>query len=54
MTPEQARAAADNQDALKMVASMPMGQFLSFTNGAIPTDSLEQLIELSKIPAPAA
>ena len=54
MTPEQAEQAAQNPDGLKMVESMPMQQFLVFTNGAIPTDSLEQLIELSKIPAPAA
>ena len=53
MTPEQAEQAAQNPDGLKMVESMPMQQFLVFTNGAIPTDSLEQLIELSKIPAPA-
>ena len=54
MTPEQAEQAAQNPDGLKMVESMPMQQFLVFTNGAIPTDSLEQLIELSRIPAPAA
>ena len=35
-------------------SSVPTKQFLVFTNGAIPTDSLEQLIQLSKIPAPAA
>ena len=54
MTPEQAEQAEQNPDGLKMVESMPMQQFLVFTNGAIPTDSLEQLIELSKVPAPAA
>ncbi|WP_127473291.1 glycoside hydrolase family 3 C-terminal domain-containing protein [Microbacterium sulfonylureivorans] len=53
MTPEQAEQAAQNPDALKMVESMPMQQFLVFTNGALPVDSLEQLIELSKAPAPA-
>ena len=54
MTPEQAEQAEQNPDGLKMVESMPMQQFLVFTNGAIPTDSLEQLIELSKVPAPSA
>ena len=54
MTPEQAEQAAQNPDALKMVESMPMQQFLVFTNGALPIDSLEQLIQLSKAPAPAA
>ncbi|KQZ84971.1 beta-glucosidase [Microbacterium sp. Root166] len=53
MTPEQAEQAAQNPDALKMVESMPMQQFLVFTNGALPVDSLEQLIELSKVSAPA-
>lgn len=53
MTDEQAAQAAENPDALKMVESMPMQQFLVFTNGAIPPESLEQLIELSKAPAPA-
>lgn len=54
MTSEQAEQAEQNPDGLKMVESMPMQQFLVFTNGAIPSDSLEQLIELSKSPAPAA
>ena len=52
MTPEQALQAEQNPDGLKMVESMPMQQFLVFTNGAIPVEVLEQLLELSKTPAP--
>lgn len=52
MTPDQAEQAAQNPEGLKMVESMPMQQFLVFTNGAIPVEALEQLIDLSKIPAP--
>ena len=44
--------AEQNPDGLKMVESMPMQQFLVFTNGAIPVEVLEQLLELSKTPAP--
>ncbi|WPO88846.1 glycoside hydrolase family 3 C-terminal domain-containing protein (plasmid) [Herbiconiux sp. KACC 21604] len=54
MTAEQAEQAQQNPDGLKMVESMPMQQFLVFTNGAIPVEALEQLIGLSKLPAPAA
>ena len=51
MSAEQAQQAAQNPDQLKMVESMPMQQFLAFTQGAIPADSLEQLMQLSKAPA---
>jgi len=54
MSPEQAAQAEQNADGLRMVESMPMQQFLVFTNGAIPIEALEQLIDLSKTPAPAA
>src|SRR4029453_13904053 len=54
MPPGQARQAEANPDGLRMVESMPMQQFLAFTNGAIPAESLEQLMELSETPAPAA
>jgi len=54
LTAEQAEQAEQNPDGLKMVESMPMQQFLVFTNGAIPVEALEQLIDLSKAPAPAA
>ena len=54
MTPEQAKQAEANPDGLRMVESMPMQQFLAFTNGAIPAEVLLQLMELSKNPAPAA
>jgi beta-glucosidase len=50
MTGEQAAQAAENPDGLKMVESMPMHQFLAFTNGAFPIEMLEQLMELSKAP----
>ena len=48
MSAEQAAHAADNADALKMVESMPMQQFLAFTNGALPVEMLEQLMSLSR------
>ncbi len=35
------------------LASMPMKQFIGFMNGAIPLESLEQLIELSHTPVNA-
>jgi beta-glucosidase len=54
MTPEQAEQAEQNPDGLKMVESMPMQQFLVFTNGAIPAEALEQLIDLSKAPVSIA
>ena len=54
MTPEQARQAEANPDGLRMVESMPMQQFLAFTNGTIPAEALVQFMELSKNPAPAA
>jgi beta-glucosidase len=52
MTPEQKQQAEQNPDGLRMVESMPMQQFLVFTNGAIPPEALDQLIGLSKMPAP--
>ncbi|WP_456284386.1 beta-glucosidase [Microbacterium sp. JZ101] len=52
MTPEQQQQAEANPDGLRMVESMPMRQFLVFTNGAIPAEALEQLIGLSRMPAP--
>ncbi|MEK6310417.1 MAG: glycoside hydrolase family 3 C-terminal domain-containing protein [Curtobacterium sp.] len=54
MTPEQKEQAAANPDGLRMVESMPMRQFLVFTNGAIPAEALTQLMDLSKKPAPVA
>lgn len=53
MTEEQAAQAAENPESLKMVESMPMHQFLAFTNGAFPLKMLEQLMELSKAPQTA-
>ncbi|MHA3021701.1 glycoside hydrolase family 3 C-terminal domain-containing protein [Mycobacterium sp. BMJ-28] len=50
MSEEQARQSAKNPDQLKMVESMPMRQFLAFTNGAIPVDCLDQLMVLSAAP----
>jgi beta-glucosidase len=52
MTEEQAAQAGQNPDSLKMVESMPMQQFLAFTNGALPLEVLEQLMELSRTPEP--
>lgn len=48
MSDEQARQAAENPEQLKMVESMPMQQFLAFTQGAIPADALEQMMQLSR------
>jgi hypothetical protein len=46
-TPEQMAAAEDNGNMLKMVESMPMGQFARFPGVEIPDEALEQLINLS-------
>lgn len=54
MTAEQAQQAAENPDQLKMVESMPMQQFLAFVQGAIPEESLEQMMQLSRSAAGAA
>ncbi|WP_347977872.1 family 78 glycoside hydrolase catalytic domain [Microbacterium sp. ProA8] len=46
-TPEQLAAADENANMLKMVESMPMGQFARFPGVEIPDEALEQLIALS-------
>lgn len=46
-TDEQRAAAGDSADMLKMVESMPMGQFARFPGVEIPDDALARLIELS-------
>nr|WP_130353286.1 glycoside hydrolase family 3 C-terminal domain-containing protein [Agromyces ramosus] len=46
-TPEQQAAAEANADMLKLVDSMPMGQFARFPGVEIPDEALEQLIALS-------
>ncbi|WP_246115862.1 glycoside hydrolase family 3 C-terminal domain-containing protein [Trebonia kvetii] len=51
MSEEQARAAQENQDMLKMVESMMMRQFLSFLPVPVPDADLDRLIELSAQPA---
>jgi beta-glucosidase len=48
MTPEQQAEAAQQQDQLRMIESMPMRQFVGFLGNAIPTAALEQLVEASK------
>ncbi|WP_141576597.1 glycoside hydrolase family 3 C-terminal domain-containing protein [Actinomadura sp. WMMA1423] len=48
MTEEQAGASEENADQLRMIASMPMRRFLSFTGFAIDDDRLAELIELSR------
>ena len=56
-TAEQQAAAEANANALKMVDSMPMGQFARFPGVEIPEEALEQLIALSvsaAVPEPAA
>lgn len=37
----------DGADALKMVESMPMRRFVTFLDGAIPLEALEELVRLS-------
>jgi beta-glucosidase len=46
-TPEQQAAAEANSNALKMVESMPMGQFARFPGAEIPDETLQTLIALS-------
>ncbi|MFE2753382.1 glycoside hydrolase family 3 C-terminal domain-containing protein [Actinosynnema sp. NPDC059335] len=51
MTEEQARQAETSSDSLRMVASLPMGQFVHFLtlSGAhLPPDALADLVEISK------
>jgi beta-glucosidase len=50
-TAEQQAAAEANANALKMVDSMPMGQFARFPGVDIPEEALEQLIAMSISPA---
>lgn len=47
MSPEQSAQAEENGDALRMVESMPMQQFLAFIGGALPMEWLEQLMATS-------
>ncbi|GAA4343933.1 family 78 glycoside hydrolase catalytic domain [Microbacterium rhizosphaerae] len=49
---EQLAAASENENMLKMVESMPMGQFARFPGVEIPDEALEQLIELSRVGSP--
>lgn len=53
-TPDQLAAAEDNGNMLKMVESMPMGQFARFPGVEIPDAALEQLVALSLTPSGAA
>jgi hypothetical protein len=46
-TPEQMAAAENNGNMLKMVESMPMGQFARFPGVEIPDEALDQLVALS-------
>ena len=48
MSEEQQQAAADNQDQLAMVESMPMRQFVGFLGGAVPQEALDGLIAASR------
>ncbi|WP_228479344.1 family 78 glycoside hydrolase catalytic domain [Microbacterium atlanticum] len=52
-TEEQLAAASDNENMLKMVESMPMGQFARFPGVEIPDAALEQLMALSVAAAAA-
>ena len=46
-TEEQLAAASENENMLRMVESMPMGQFARFPGVEIPDAALEQLMALS-------
>jgi hypothetical protein len=48
-TEEQLAAASENENMLKMVESMPMGQFARFPGVEIPDAALEQLMALSAV-----
>lgn len=48
MTPEQQAQATENPDAMKMVESMPFGQFVAFTQLPVEPRALEQLMSLSR------
>jgi hypothetical protein len=51
MTEEQAAQAKDTPDWLRMVDSLPMSQFTNFLAGSgadLPTDTLTEMIELSR------
>ncbi|MDX3525199.1 MULTISPECIES: fibronectin type III-like domain-contianing protein [Streptomyces] len=50
MTEEQA-AAAENEDAMRMVASMPVRQFLGFLPTPLPDEFLGQLMGMSRTPS---
>jgi beta-glucosidase len=50
LSEEQSRAARENQDALRMVQSMPMRQFLGFLPTPIPQHRLDELITMSAEP----
>lgn len=49
-TEEQLAASEQNANMLKMVESMPMGQFARFPGVEIPDAALQQLISLSEQP----
>ncbi|HEY9308769.1 MAG TPA: family 78 glycoside hydrolase catalytic domain [Microbacterium sp.] len=50
-TPQQRAAADESAGMLRMVESMPMGQFARFPGVEIPDEALDQLIALSTAPA---
>jgi beta-glucosidase len=47
MTEEQAAAAAEHQDMLRMVESMPLRQFLGFLPNPLPEDKLAEFMAMS-------
>lgn len=51
-SPEQLAAAEQNSNMLKMVESMPMGQFARFPGVEIPEEALDRLIALSHANSP--
>ncbi|MPY56204.1 glycoside hydrolase family 3 C-terminal domain-containing protein [Streptomyces spongiae] len=51
MTEEQAAAAAENADAMRMIQSMPMRQFLGFLPAPLPEEFLERLMGMSAVSA---
>ncbi|WP_433441267.1 glycoside hydrolase family 3 C-terminal domain-containing protein [Nonomuraea sp. CA-141351] len=50
MTEEQQAVAAEHQDLLKMIESLPMHQFLSPMGVQLPDEAVQEMIELSRRP----
>ncbi|GAA4990748.1 glycoside hydrolase family 3 C-terminal domain-containing protein [Yinghuangia aomiensis] len=54
MPPQSPEQAEESARMMRMVESMPMSQFRNFLGDLITTEALEELVALSKEPAPAS